>query len=157
MNLPKPTLGLSGRCGGETARNSALANERKARAPRADFSYGWITTGWEARVGKSDRKPVQGEDQRSWSGSTKLPHAAWAAWCRARSQLLQSEQNGRSGNAGLQRIGCANGPPLEKQKTAPRPPQGWLGIGMLSGATFLASRSRSSHTCRTSPSLATIS
>jgi len=98
--------------------NSAPANERKARAPRAGFSYGWITTGQEARVRKSDRRRVQDGDQRSWSDSTRLPHVASVARCHVRSQPLRSEQNGRSGSAGLQRIGCASGPPPGKQKTA---------------------------------------
>jgi len=146
MNLPRPTLGHIQSLWWEMARNSALANERKTRDPRAGFSYGWITTGREARVRKSDRKPSQVEGQRTWSEPAWLPLVALAGWCHARSQRLRNEQNGISGSAGLRRIGCASGPPPERRKTAPRQPRQWPEAGISSAVAFLAENPRTDIT-----------
>ena len=139
MNLPKPTWGLSSRCDGETARNSALANERKERDPACRFFQGRITTGWEALVGKFDGRQVRAGGQQTWLDSAGRSLVALAARCHAISQRLRSEQNDKHDSADLRRTGCASGPPLERQKTSPQPPQGWLGVCMLSGGTCLNS------------------
>jgi hypothetical protein len=102
---------------------SRTSGNRELRVPI--FSYGPITTGWEARAEKSGGKLVRAVDQRTCLDSAWRTLVESVAWCHARDPALPSEQNGRAGNAGLQRIGCASGRLPERQKTIRMRPLQW--------------------------------